>query len=500
MRRINLSDTIIHPEENQTVRKKNSPVIVYDTSGPYSDPDCTIILEEGLPRMREDWYVRRKDIVRLPAGTTYASLKHPPYRAKEDKTITQLFYAKKRVITPEMEFVAIRENQQVEALGLKSYITPEFVRKEIASGRAVIPANINHPELEPMILGKRFLVKINTNTATSGLPIRDELEKAIWGYKWGTDALMDLSADTDSYAYRDYLIRTCPVPLGTVPVYEALTNAGGEAQHLTWDIFRETLIAQAEQGVDFVTIHAGMRLEDLKLTESRLTGFISQGGFILKQWMQTHQQENFLYTHFDEICEILRAYDITLSLGSGFRSGSIYDANDSAQFTELRRMRELTETAWKHFVQVIVEGPGHVPMNKIQENMKEHQYCCKGVPLFTPGMITTDIAPGYDHITAAIGGAQVAWHGASLIGGATPKEYLDHPDTEDICAGVVAHKIAAHAADLGKGHPGAQIRDNALSKARCEARWQDQQALALNPDRVCQFYNERGVSKRQWKK
>ncbi len=500
MRRITLSDTFITLEDKQVIRKKNNPVIVYDTSGPYSDSTYSIVLEEGLPRVREDWYIRRKDITLLPQGSTAATLRHLPYRAKEEKTITQLYYAKKRVITPEMEYVAIRENQQVEALGLKSYITPEFVRKEIASGRAVIPSNINHPELEPMILGKRFLVKINTNVATSGLTIAEELEKAIWGYKWGTDTLMDLSTDTNSYANRTYLVRTCPVPLGTVPLYEALANTGGEVEALNWELFRETLIAQAEQGVDFVTIHAGMRINDLKLADHRLTGFISQGGSILNQWMQTHQEDNFLYTHFEELCEILRAYDMTLSLGSGFRSGSIYDANDSVQFAELHRMRELTEMAWKHFVQVIVEGPGHVPMNKIQENMKEHQYCCKGAPLFTPGMMTTDIAPGYDHITAAIGGAQIAWHDASLIGGATPKEYLDHPGMEDICAGVVAHKIAAHAADLGKGHPGAQIRDNALSKARCESRHSDQQALALNPDRVLQFYNEHTASKRRWKK
>lgn len=510
MRKINLLDTVIIEQNGEKTFKKNNPVIVYDTSGPYSDPKIAIDINAGIPRIREEWGGKRKDLVQLPelsseygrqrlADTSLDSIRFPkrhlPYRAKEGKNITQMYYAKRRIITPEMEYVAIRENQQIEALGLKSYITPDFVRKEIAAGRAIIPANINHPEAEPMIIGKKFLVKINTNIGNSALSsgISEEIEKAIWSCKWGGDTLMDLSTGKNIHETREWIIRNCPVPMGTVPIYQALEKVDGRVEDLNWDIYRDTLIEQAEQGVDYFTIHAGLLKKHVELTRTRLSGIVSRGGSIMAQWMQKHNEENFLYTHFAEICEILKAYDIAVSIGDGLRPGSIYDANDRAQFAELHTMGELTNIAWEQFVQVIIEGPGHVPMNKIHENMKEQQYACHNAPFYTLGPLTTDIAPGYDHITSAIGAAQIAWHGTAMICYVTPKEHLGLPNKEDVRNGVVAYKIAAHAADLAKGHPGAQVRDNALSKARFEFRWKDQFNLSLDPERALQYYKESAV-------
>ena len=461
MRKIKLLDTVTLDEHGERIFKKNNPVIVYDTSGPYSDPKISIDIVKGLPRIREEWYGKRKDVVQLPeltsaygrerlADASLDSLRFPkrylPFRAKEGKNITQMYYAKKRIITPEMEYVAIRENQQIEALGLKSYITPEFVRKEIAAGRAIIPANINHPEAEPMIIGKKFLVKINTNIGNSALSsgIDEEIEKAIWSCKWGGDTLMDLSTGDHIHETREWIIRNCPVPMGTVPIYQALEKVSGKVEDLSWEIYRDTLIEQAEQGVDYFTIHAGLLRKHVELTATRLTGIVSRGGSIMAKWMQLHDEENFLYTHFAEICEILKAYDVAVSIGDGLRPGSIYDANDAAQFAELHTMGELTKIAWEQFVQVIIEGPGHVPMNKI----------CY----------------------------------------VTPKEHLGLPNKEDVRNGVVAYKIAAHAADLAKGHPGAQVRDNALSKARFDFRWKDQFNLSLDPERALQYYKESAVT------
>ena len=511
MRQINLLDTVTRDANGELVHKKNNPVIVYDTSGPYSDHKFTVNTQQGIPRIREAWYEGRKDLVRLDtltsdygrarlADPSLASVcfpvQHLPYRAKPGKNITQMYYAKRRVVTPEMEYVAIRENQQIEALGLKSYITPEFVRKEVAAGRAIIPANINHPEAEPMIIGRRFLVKINTNIGNSALSsgIDEEIEKAIWSCKWGGDTLMDLSTGDHIHETREWIIRNCPVPMGTVPIYQALEKVNGRVEDLTWEIYRDTLIEQAEQGVDYFTIHAGLLHKYIDLTQTRLTGIVSRGGSIMAQWMQLHGEENFLYTHFAEICEILKQYDIAVSIGDGLRPGSIYDANDAAQFAELHTMGELTRVAWDQFVQVIIEGPGHVPLNKIHENMKEQQYACHNAPFYTLGPLTTDVAPGYDHITSAIGAAQIAWQGTAMICYVTPKEHLGLPNKEDVRAGVVAYKIAAHAADLAKGHPGAQVRDNALSKARFEFRWKDQFNLSLDPDRALQYYKESAVT------
>ncbi len=511
MRKIKLHDTVTEARDGEKVFKKNNPVIVYDTSGPFSDPKIPIDINNGIPRIRENWYGRRKDVIQLPElSSEYGRMRlsdpaldsvrfpklHLPLRAKEGKNITQMYYAKKRIITPEMEYVAIRENQQIEALGLKSYITPDFVRKEIAAGRAIIPANINHPEAEPMIIGKKFLVKINTNIGNSALSsgIAEEIEKAVWSCKWGGDTLMDLSTGNNIHETREWIIRNCPVPMGTVPIYQALEKVNGIVEDLSWEIYRDTLIEQAEQGVDYFTIHAGLLKKHVELTQTRLTGIVSRGGSIMAKWMQSHDEENFLYTHFGEICEILKAYDVAVSIGDGLRPGSIYDANDAAQFAELYTMGELTKVAWDQFVQVIIEGPGHVPMNKIQTNMKEQQYACHGAPFYTLGPLTTDIAPGYDHITSAIGAAQIAWQGTAMICYVTPKEHLGLPNKEDVRNGVVAYKIAAHAADLAKGHPGAQVRDNALSKARFESRWKDQFNLSLDPERALQYYKESSVS------
>lgn len=507
MRKIKIQDTVIRGKDGELTYKKNNPVIVYDTSGPYSDPKIAVNISNGIPRIREDWYAGRKDLIQLETITSdyvrqrlndpsLDEIRFPkrylPYCAKTGKNITQMYYAKRRIITPEMEYVAIRENQQIEALGLKSYITPEFVRKEIAAGRAVIPANINHPEAEPMIIGRKFQVKINANigNSTHSSGIEGEIEKALWSCKWGGDTLMDLSTGDHIHETREWIIRNCPVPLGTVPIYQALEKVNGNIEDLSWEIYRDTLIEQAEQGVDYFTIHAGLLKKHNELTQNRLTGIVSRGGSIIAQWMQIHDEENFLYTHFAEICEILKMYDVAVSIGDGLRPGSIYDANDIAQFAELHAMGKLTQTAWDQFVQVIIEGPGHVPMNKIQENMKEQQYACHNAPFYTLGPLTTDIALGYDHITSAIGAAQIAWHGTALLCCVTPKEHLGLPNKEDVRNGVIAYKIAAHTADLAKGHPGAQVRDNALSKARFEFRWKDQFNLSLDPERAAQYYKE----------
>ena len=461
MRKIKLSDSVLEKENGDLVHKRNNPVYVYDTSGVYSDPQVITDIQKGLPRMREEWYKGRKDLLHLKHLTSDFSRQrlkdtsldeirfpqhHLPYRAKVGKNITQMYYAKRRIITPEMEYVAIRENQQIEALGLKSYITPEFVRKEVASGRAIIPANINHPEAEPMIIGNKFLVKINTNIGTSALSssIDEEIEKAIWSCKWGGDTLMDLSTGEHIHETREWIIRNCPVPVGTVPIYQALKKVNGQIEELNWEIYRDTLIEQAEQGVDFFTIHAGLLRKHVDLTHTRLTGIVSGGGVIMAQWMEKHNEENFLYTHFSEICEILKSYDVTISLGNGLRPGSIYDANDSAQFAELQTLGELTEMAWDQYVQVIIEGSGHIPMNKIAENIKEQRYICNNAPFYTLGPLTTDIALGHDHISSVIGAAQIAWQGTAMICYVTPKEHLGLPNKEDVRNGVVAYKIAAH--------------------------------------------------------
>ena len=511
MRKIKLLDTVTLDKNGEKVFKKNNPVVVYDTSGPYSDPKIQININEGLPRLREEWYSKRKDLIQLDGLTSQYGRErlanpeldairfpkqHLPYKAKAGKNITQMYYAKKRIITPEMEYVAIRENQQIEAMGVKSYITPDFVRKEVAAGRAIIPANINHPEAEPMIIGKRFLVKINTNIGNSALSsgISEEIEKAVWSCKWGGDTLMDLSTGDNIHETREWIIRNCPVPVGTVPIYQTLEKVDGRVEELSWELYRDTLIEQAEQGVDYFTIHAGLLKEHAGLARNRLTGIVSRGGSIMAKWMEIHNEQNFLYTHFAEICEILKEYDVAVSIGDGLRPGSIYDANDAAQFAELHTLGELTKVAWDQFVQVIIEGPGHVPMNKIHENMKEQVYACHGAPFYTLGPLTTDIAPGYDHITSAIGAAQIAWQGTAMICYVTPKEHLGLPNKEDVRNGVVAYKIAAHAADLAKGHPGAQVRDNALSKARFDFRWKDQFNLSLDPERALQYYKESSVN------
>lgn len=506
MRRISLLDTIeiVNGEKRTT---SNSPVTVYDTSGPYSDPNIEIDLKKGLPRLREPWLTLRGDVEQLPEiSSAYGrqraadrSLDHLrfqhiclPYKAKNGKEITQMYYARQGIITPEMEYVSIRENQMNEQLGIESQITPEFVRQEVAAGRAIIPANINHPEAEPMIIGTNFLVKLNTNIGNSAMSsgIKEEVEKAVWSCKWGGDTLMDLSTGANIHETREWIIRNCPVPVGTVPIYQALEKVNGSVEDLTWDIYKDTLIEQCEQGVDYFTIHAGVLKAHESLLKNRLTGIVSRGGSILTKWCKIHHQENFLYTHFDEICEILKAYDVAVSLGDGMRPGSIHDANDALQFAELNVLGELTEKAWKHNVQVIIEGPGHVPMNKIQENMVLQKKACHGAPFYTLGPLTTDIAPGYDHITSAIGAAQMAWLGTAMICYVTPKEHLGLPNKEDVRNGVIAYKIAAHAADLAKGHPGAQVRDNALSKARFDFRWKDQFNLSLDPERAQEYYKE----------
>ncbi|OPB88096.1 phosphomethylpyrimidine synthase ThiC [Elizabethkingia miricola] len=504
----------------------NPPVTVYDTSGPYTDDQAVIDVRKGLPRIREQWILDRGDIEVLEGITSeygkqrLADVKlndlrfeysHKPMVAKEGMNVSQLYYAKKGIITPEMEYVAIRENQKIEQLetstkGMaaqhrgdsfgantpKGKITPEFVRSEIAAGRAIIPNNINHPESEPMIIGRNFLVKINANIGNSAVTsnIEEEVEKAVWACRWGADTIMDLSTGKNIHETREWIIRNSPVPIGTVPIYQALEKVKGVAENLTWEIFRDTLIEQAEQGVSYFTIHAGVLLRYIHLTASRVTGIVSRGGSIMAKWCLFHHQENFLYTHFEEICEIMKRYDVAFSLGDGLRPGSIADANDAAQFAELETLGELTKIAWKHDVQVMIEGPGHVPMHMIKENMEKQLEECDEAPFYTLGPLTTDIAPGYDHITSAIGAAMIGWYGCAMLCYVTPKEHLGLPNKKDVKDGVITYKLAAHAADLAKGHPGAQYRDNALSKARFEFRWEDQFNLSLDPDTAREFHDE----------
>lgn len=500
----------------------NSSVTVYDTSGPYTDPEISIDVNKGLSPLRESWIVERGDVEQLtelssaygrkrledPALLTLRfQAPHKVFRAKPGSNVTQLHYARKGIITPEMEYIAIRENQQMEkateqifshpgesfgALTPKGLITPEFVRQEVAAGRAIIPANINHPEAEPMIIGRNFLVKINANIGNSAVTssIEEEVEKAVWACRWGADTIMDLSTGKNIHETREWILRNSPVPIGTVPIYQALEKVNGKAEDLTWEIFRDTLIEQAEQGVDYFTIHAGVRLAYVPLTAKRVTGIVSRGGSILARWCLAHHQENFLYTHFEEICEIMKSYDVSFSLGDGLRPGSIADANDAAQFAELETLGELTQIAWKHDVQVMIEGPGHVPMQLIKENMEKQLATCGEAPFYTLGPLTTDIAPGYDHITSGIGAAMIGWYGCAMLCYVTPKEHLGLPNRKDVKDGVITYKIAAHAADLAKGHPGAQIRDNALSKARFEFRWKDQFNLSLDPDTAREFHDE----------
>lgn len=506
MRKINLTPTVKIENDEKKITP-NAPVVVYDTSGAYTDKNIKTDINEGLPRLREQLIADRNDTVQLDSITSdYGKMRlqdksldgirfkkqYKPRKAKPGKEITQMAYAKAGIITAEMEYVAIRENLNNKELGIESYITPEFVRDEIAAGRAIIPANINHPEAEPMIIGRAFSVKLNTNIGNSALSsgIKEEVDKAMWSCYWGGDTLMDLSTGDNIHETREWIIRNCPVPMGTVPIYQALEKVQGNVAELTWEIYRDTLIEQCEQGVDYFTIHAGVLKAHAQLIGERLTGVVSRGGSIMTQWCVLHNQESFLYTHFDEICEILAQYDVAVSLGDGMRPGSIYDANDKAQFLELDVLGELTEKAWKHNVQVIIEGPGHVPMQKIRENMDKQLSACHEAPFYTLGPLTTDIAPGYDHITSAIGAAQIAWYGTAMICYVTPKEHLSLPNKEDVRNGVIAYKIAAHAADLAKGFPGAQVRDNAMSKARFEFRWKDQFNLSLDPARAKQYYVE----------
>ena len=465
VRRINLTPTI-KMEKGKRVEKPNEPLLVYDTSGPYSDPEIDIDLRRGIPRMRESWIEGREG--------------------------TQMFYAKQGIVTPEMEYVAIRETMDCKQRGIDTYITPEFVRQEVAAGRAVIPANRRHPESEPMIIGPRFRVKINTNIGNSAnnSNIEEEVEKAVWSCKWGGDTIMDLSTGADIHDTREWILRNCPVPLGTVPMYQAFEKVDGKAEKLTWEIFRDTLIEQCEQGVDYFTIHCGIRLQNIHLANSRLTGMVSRGGSIISKWCQVHKKESFLYEHFDDICEICRQYDVAISLGDGLRPGSTHDANDAAQFAELDTMGELVERAWAHDVQAFIEGPGHVPMHKIKENMERQIEKCHGAPFYTLGPLVIDIAPGYDHITSAIGAAMIGWMGTAMLCYVTPKEHLGLPDKDDVRTGVIAYKIAAHAADIAKGFPGATLRDDALSKARYEFRWKDQFNLSLDPDRALEYYKQ----------
>ena len=540
MREIFVGDTVDTFTQSVT---PNPSVTVYDTSGPYTDPGVDIDVREGLPRLRESWVEGRGDTQQLEAVSSIygrrrqedASLDtlrfshiRPPRKAKPGLAVTQLAYARQGIITPEMEYIAIRENQRMEeyaalagvngkgkghaatgrvtpgslyhqhaghsfgALTPKHLITPEFVRAEVAAGRAVIPSNINHPESEPMIIGRNFLVKINANIGNSAVSssIEEEVEKAVWACRWGADTIMDLSTGKNIHETREWILRNSPVPVGTVPIYQALEKVNGKAEDLTWEIYRDTLIEQAEQGVDYFTIHAGVLLRYIPMTAGRMTGIVSRGGSIMAKWCLAHHKESFLYTHFEEICEIMKAYDVSFSLGDGLRPGSIADANDAAQFAELETLGELTKIAWRHDCQVIIEGPGHVPMHLIKENMDKQLKECDEAPFYTLGPLTTDIAPGYDHITSAIGAAMIGWFGTAMLCYVTPKEHLGLPNKKDVKDGVITYKIAAHAADLAKGHPGVQYRDNALSKARFEFRWQDQFNLSLDPDTARSFHDE----------
>lgn len=506
MRKISQYPTV-KIEDGKRVEYPNEDIYVYDTSGPYTDQNIEIDINKGLPRDRMKWVIERNDTEELEditsnygrerrADKALDSIRfpqlHKPRRAKEGKRVTQMHYAKKGIITPEMEYVAIRENLDNHKRGIPTYITPEFVREEIAAGRAIIASNINHPEAEPMIIGKAFSVKLNTNIGNSALSsgIEEEVAKAVWSCYWGGDTVMDLSTGDNIHETREWIIRNCPVPIGTVPIYQALEKVNGDVSKLTWEIYKDTLIEQCEQGVDYFTIHAGVMREHAELVKERLTGCVSRGGSIMTQWCVLHNQESFLYSHFDEICEILNKYDVAISIGDGMRPGSIHDANDRAQFLELEIMGKLTKKAWEHDVQVIIEGPGHVPINKIKENMEKEVNLCHDAPFYTLGPLTTDIAPAYDHITSAIGAATIATLGTAMICYVTPKEHLSLPTLEDVRDGVITYKIAAHAADLAKGFPGAQVRDNALSKARYEFRWKDQFNLSLDPEKSKRYYLE----------
>ena len=532
MREISQADTPTH-----FGGEKNPPVYVYDCSGPYSDPNARIDIRSGLAPLRQKWIEERNDTETLPDlssdygraraadaelnGLRFPGLHRKPRRAKHGMNVTQMHYARRGIITPEMEFIAIRENlrrrEYIAALrtsgpqgeklarlltaqhkgmsfgaAIPEEITPEFVREEVARGRAIIPCNINHPETEPMIIGRNFLVKINANIGNSALgsSISEEVDKMTWAIRWGGDTVMDLSTGKNIHETREWIIRNSPVPIGTVPIYQALEKVDGKAEELTWEMFRDTLIEQAEQGVDYFTIHAGVLLRYVPLTASRMTGIVSRGGSIMAKWCLAHHKESFLYTHFEEICEIMQAYDVAFSLGDGLRPGSIYDANDEAQLGELKTLGELTQVAWKHDVQVMIEGPGHVPMQLIKENMDLQLEWCDEAPFYTLGPLTTDIAPGYDHITSGIGAAMIGWYGTAMLCYVTPKEHLGLPNKDDVKEGIITYKLAAHAADLAKGHPGAQIRDNALSKARFEFRWEDQFNLGLDPDKAREFHDE----------
>lgn len=522
MREITLSPTKLSNGELEV----NPPISIYDTSGPYTDEQASIDIRKGLPRIREQWIMDRGDVDTLEQiSSVYGQQRladsrldelrfaynHKAKKAKEGQNVTQLHYAKQGIITAEMEYIAIRENQRIEQLqqatpGMdqqhpgesfgantpKTHITPEFVRQEIAAGRAIIPNNINHPESEPMIIGRNFLVKINANIGNSAVSssIEEEVEKAVWACRWGADTIMDLSTGKKIHETREWIIRNSPVPIGTVPIYQALEKVKGVPEDLTWEIFKDTLIEQAEQGVSYFTIHAGVLLRFIHLTAKRVTGIVSRGGSIMAKWCLYHHKENFLYTHFEDICKIMKQYDVAFSLGDGLRPGSIADANDAAQFAELETLGELTKIAWKHDVQVMIEGPGHVPMHMIKENMDKQLAACDEAPFYTLGPLTTDIAPGYDHITSAIGAAMIGWYGCAMLCYVTPKEHLGLPNKKDVKDGVITYKLAAHAADLAKGHPGAQYRDNALSKARFEFRWEDQFNLSLDPDTAREYHDE----------
>ena len=521
MREISLTDSKPMFVDGEFKKLSNPPITVYDTSGPYTDPEINIDVKVGIPRLREQWIFDRGDVERLDeisseygknrlhnSDLNHLRFEHikKPLRAKSGSNVSQMHYAKKGIITPEMEYVAIRENQKLqeykglsnqhpgESFGarLPKEITPEFVRDEIAAGRAILPNNINHPESEPMIIGRNFLVKINANIGNSAVTstIEEEVEKMVWATRWGADTVMDLSTGKNIHETREWIIRNSPVPIGTVPIYQALEKVNGKAEELTWELFRDTLIEQAEQGVDYFTIHAGVRLRYVPMTANRVTGIVSRGGSIMAKWCLAHHKENFLYTHFEEICEIMKEYDVAFSLGDGLRPGSIADANDEAQFCELETLGELTKIAWKHDVQVMIEGPGHVPMQMIKENMDKELQDCFEAPFYTLGPLTTDIAPGYDHITSGIGAAQIGWYGCAMLCYVTPKEHLGLPNRDDVKRGVITYKIAAHAADLAKGFPGAQHRDDAMSKARFEFRWEDQFNLSLDPDTARAYHDE----------
>ncbi|BFM16863.1 phosphomethylpyrimidine synthase ThiC [Maricurvus nonylphenolicus] len=520
MREVHLSPTQLQDESTEI----NQPVRIYDTSGVYTDPDVEIDVRKGLAPLRESWITERGDTVQLEEfSSEYTNLRNQnigldnlrfehlrkPRQAEEGKNVTQLHYARQGIVTPEMEYIAIRENLALEEKQMEDaakfqhagqnfgantpkFITPEFVRSEVAAGRAVIPANINHPESEPMIIGRNFLVKINANIGNSAVTssIEEEVEKMVWSTRWGGDTVMDLSTGKNIHETREWIIRNSPVPIGTVPIYQALEKVDGVAEDLTWEIFRDTLIEQCEQGVDYFTIHAGVLLRYVPMTAKRVTGIVSRGGSIMAKWCLAHHKENFLYTHFEDICEILKAYDVTFSLGDGLRPGCVADANDEAQFAELRTLGELTKIAWKHDVQVFIEGPGHVPMHMVKENMDEQLKHCHEAPFYTLGPLVTDISPGYDHFASGIGAAMIGWYGCAMLCYVTPKEHLGLPNRDDVKEGIITYKIAAHAADLAKGHPASQIRDNALSKARFEFRWEDQFNLSLDPDTARAFHDE----------